>query len=92
MKPTSLARRIATAVTLSATVALAPLAQAQDKEIIERSFCVFDPVGANGPLFSITKTFQPTALKTVSSWSCVRIPTKKSPPKTSRQVSVMRLC
>jgi hypothetical protein len=63
LKPTSLARRIATAVTLSATVAMAPLAQAQDKEIIERSFCVFDPVGANGPLFSITKTFQPTALK-----------------------------
>lgn len=63
MNPTSLVRRIASVVTLSATVALSPLAQAQDKEFIERSLCVFDPIGTNGPLFSITKSFQPVALK-----------------------------
>nr|WP_282451813.1 putative solute-binding protein [Marinobacter koreensis] len=41
---------------------LPSLAQAQGK-VLERSFCVFDPVGANGPLFAITKTFQPVALQ-----------------------------
>ncbi len=36
---------------------------AADGEIIQRSFCVFDPVGANGPLFAITQTFKPVALR-----------------------------
>ncbi|WP_372964272.1 putative solute-binding protein [Marinobacter sp.] len=40
------------------------LANAQTQpELLERTFCVFDPVGANGPLFAITKEFQPVALK-----------------------------
>ncbi|ABC27463.1 conserved hypothetical protein [Hahella chejuensis KCTC 2396] len=31
-------------------------------EMMERSFCVFDPIGANGPLFNIMKTAKPSAL------------------------------
>nr|WP_282450514.1 putative solute-binding protein [Marinobacter xestospongiae] len=45
-----------------ASLALPALAETT-AEPIERSFCVFDPVGANGPLFAITKTFQPVALR-----------------------------
>ncbi|MEH6562999.1 MAG: putative solute-binding protein, partial [Marinobacter sp.] len=63
-------QRVALAVTLCASLFLPSLgvAQANDNaaaadDVIERSFCVFDPVGANGPLFAITKTFQPVALK-----------------------------
>src|SRR5690606_40270000 len=50
------------AAALCASLVAPSLVQAQD-EILERSFCVFDPVGANGPLFAITKEFQPVALK-----------------------------
>ncbi|MFE8070178.1 DUF6091 family protein [Marinobacteraceae bacterium S3BR75-40.1] len=42
-------------------VALPALAAKQD--LLERSFCVFDPVGANGPLFAISKSFGPSILK-----------------------------
>lgn len=35
----------------------------EQQDILKRSFCVFDPVGANGPLFAITKTFKPVALR-----------------------------
>ncbi|EMP54749.1 RND type efflux pump [Marinobacter santoriniensis NKSG1] len=52
----------AVAALLLSSLFLPSLAQAQGK-VLERSFCVFDPVGANGPLFAITKTFQPVALK-----------------------------
>ncbi|MGC8119499.1 putative solute-binding protein [Marinobacter sp. VGCF2001] len=50
------------AAALCASLVAPSLVQAQ-AEILERSFCVFDPVGANGPLFAITKEFQPVALK-----------------------------
>ncbi|MDX1818151.1 MAG: putative solute-binding protein, partial [Marinobacter sp.] len=50
------------AALLLSSLFLPSLAQAQGK-VLERSFCVFDPVGANGPLFAITKTFQPVALQ-----------------------------
>ncbi|WP_427901656.1 putative solute-binding protein [Marinobacter caseinilyticus] len=45
-----------------AALSLSATAQSAE-EILERSFCVFDPVGANGPLFAITKTFRPVALR-----------------------------
>jgi len=64
VKTARFSRRIAMAAVLCASVAVPSLAQAQaPKEILDRSFCVFDPVGANGPLFAITKEFQPVALK-----------------------------
>ena len=57
-------RQLVSTVALVATLGAPALAQSQNPEdILERSFCVFDPVGANGPLFAITKTFQPVALK-----------------------------
>ena len=62
MKSIRFSRRLAMAAVLCASVVAPSLVQAQD-EILERSFCVFDPVGANGPLFAITKEFQPVALK-----------------------------
>ena len=62
MKSVSLSRRIAMAAALCATLVTPALAKAET-EILERSFCVFDPVGANGPLFAITKEFQPVAMQ-----------------------------
>ncbi|UDL05253.1 putative solute-binding protein [Marinobacter sp. CA1] len=62
MKPRNALRRVAAASALLASLALPALAETT-AEPIERSFCVFDPVGANGPLFAITKTFQPVALR-----------------------------
>lgn len=64
MKSASLPQKVALAAALCAGLALPSLGQAKDNtDVIERSFCVFDPVGANGPLFAITKSFQPAALK-----------------------------
>ncbi|MEQ5835799.1 putative solute-binding protein [Marinobacter sp. NFXS9] len=40
----------------------AGLAHAANAEVIKRSFCVFDPVGSNGPLFNVMKSVRPTAL------------------------------
>ena len=62
MKSVNLPRKATAVAALCATLALSPFVQAES-DIMERSFCVFDPVGANGPLFAITKTFQPVALK-----------------------------
>ncbi|MAO13247.1 putative solute-binding protein [Marinobacter sp.] len=62
MKSVSLSRRIAMAAALCATLVTPALAKAET-DILERSFCVFDPVGANGPLFAITKEFQPVAMQ-----------------------------
>ena len=62
MKPFNLTRKVAAAAALCASLTLFPSAHAQS-ELLERSFCVFDPVGANGPLFAIAKTFKPVALK-----------------------------
>jgi hypothetical protein len=62
VKSVSLSRRIAMAAALCATLVTPALAKAET-EILERSFCVFDPVGANGPLFAITKEFQPVAMQ-----------------------------
>lgn len=62
MKPIRFTRGIARAAALCASL-IAPIHAQAQTDIIERSFCVFDPVGANGPLFSITKEFQPVALQ-----------------------------
>jgi len=62
LKPFNLPRKAIATAALCAGLVLSPFAQAES-EFIERSFCVFDPVGANGPLFAIAKTFEPVALK-----------------------------
>lgn len=68
MKSVTFPQRVVLAAALCASLALPSLGHAQaeteaSSDILERRFCVFDPVGANGPLFAITKTFQPVALK-----------------------------
>lgn len=54
--------RIRALISALAVLALSTVSEAAEQPL-ERSFCVFDPVGANGPLFAITKTFRPIALK-----------------------------
>lgn len=62
MKLLSFPRRIAVTAALCISMIAPSLVQAQP-DILERSFCVFDPVGANGPLFAITREFQPVAMQ-----------------------------
>lgn len=57
-----LLRPLTLVATLCASLVLPSVSVAQG-DILERSFCVFDPVGASGPLFAITREFQPVALK-----------------------------
>ena len=45
------------------TLGAAVNATAQEDEVIKRSFCVFDPVGANGPLFELMQSARPMALE-----------------------------
>ncbi|WP_227545981.1 putative solute-binding protein [Marinobacter fonticola] len=40
----------------------ASLVQANAGEMVKRSFCVFDPIGSNGPLFNVMKSVRPTAM------------------------------
>ena len=56
-------RRFIQAASLLAGLTLGAASVANQDAPLDRSFCVFDPVGANGPLFAITRTFQPIALR-----------------------------
>ena len=62
MEPATFPKRVALAAILSVTSLFSISVQAQPP-VSERSFCVFDPVGASGPLFAIAKTFQPVVLQ-----------------------------
>lgn len=62
MKSVNFSRRLAVAAALCASMVAPSLVQAET-DILERSFCVFDPVGANGPLFAIVREFQPVAMQ-----------------------------
>ena len=62
MKPLKLSRKLAAVAAFCASMAVSPFAHAQ-QDALDRSFCVFDPVGANGPLFAIAKSFKPTAMR-----------------------------
>ncbi|MDX1588386.1 MAG: putative solute-binding protein [Oleiphilaceae bacterium] len=35
----------------------------QDGELVQRDFCIFDPIGANGPLFSLMESSRPAAME-----------------------------
>lgn len=63
MFSTPRAHRLIGGVTLCLSLFFSTVVQATEPEVLKRSFCVFDPVGANGPLFAIAKTFKPTALR-----------------------------
>ncbi len=62
MKSLKLSRKAAAAAAFCASLTLSPLASAQ-QDVLDRNFCIFDPVGANGPLFAIAKSFKPAAMK-----------------------------
>lgn len=62
MKSFKLSRKAAAAAAFCASLTLSPFAHSQ-QDMLDRNFCVFDPVGANGPLFAIAKSFKPTAMK-----------------------------
>ena len=49
-----------TVVTAVSVTAMTGVAQA---DIVNRSFCIWDPIGANGPLFNVMKASKPSALK-----------------------------
>lgn len=55
-------RTIVMACLMAVAIAGQPL-MAQEGDVIERSFCVFDPVGANGPLFNLMQSARPMALE-----------------------------
>lgn len=40
-----------------------PLMADEDNDVIKRNFCVFDPVGSNGPLFNLMQSARPMALE-----------------------------
>lgn len=44
-------------------VAGATISLSANAELLKRNFCVWDPVGANGPLFSLMKQTKPQAMK-----------------------------
>ncbi len=46
-----------------AVAASAAMSGAANAEMAKRSFCIFDPIGANGPLFSVMKSVKPSAMK-----------------------------
>lgn len=54
LKLKALGLAAATAMAMSSTV---------QAELPKKSFCIFDPIGANGPLFSAMKTSKPAAMK-----------------------------
>jgi hypothetical protein len=51
----------AATIVAASTVAMASTAVSAD--MMSRSFCIFDPIGANGPLYSVMKSAKPAAMK-----------------------------
>jgi len=51
------------ALTVAATVSTAALSGVAQADMMKRTFCIWDPVGANGPLYSVMKSAKPSALK-----------------------------
>ncbi|WP_369600779.1 putative solute-binding protein [Hahella sp. SMD15-11] len=49
--------------TTAACVLAGVAATSAQAELPTRSFCIFDPIGANGPLFNVMKSAKPAALK-----------------------------
>ncbi|MBL4793961.1 MAG: hypothetical protein JKY24_00210 [Pseudomonadales bacterium] len=62
---TNLLTRIATAVVTTAVIGFTPIAAATPSTttpLVERTMCVFDPIGASGPLHEVIKEYQIAAL------------------------------
>ena len=50
-------------MSVAAAVSATTLSGVAQAEMIDRSFCVWDPIGANGPLFNVMKSAKPSAMK-----------------------------
>jgi hypothetical protein len=48
---------------LAAVAATSILASTAQADSLKRSFCIFDPIGQNGPLFNVMKSAKPAAMK-----------------------------
>lgn len=55
--------RLLKSLTLAAVGTLAATQSVQAADLLKRSLCVFDPVGANGPIFNLMKSSVPEAQK-----------------------------
>ncbi len=51
------------ALSVAAAVSATAISSAVQAEMMDRSFCVWDPVGANGPLYNVMKSAKPSAMK-----------------------------
>lgn len=51
------------ALTVAATVSTAALSGTAQADMMKRTFCVWDPIGANGPLYNVMKSAKPKAIK-----------------------------
>jgi solute-binding AdeT-like protein len=51
------------ALTVAATVSTAALSGVAQADMMKRTFCIWDPVGANGPLYNVMKSAKPSAIK-----------------------------
>lgn len=56
----ALKQQIRALALVSVAALAAPIAQA---DVLKRSLCIFDPVGASGPLFNVMKPVKPVALQ-----------------------------
>ncbi len=50
-----------TAIAVATTAAMA--STSVNADLLKRTFCVFDPIGANGPLFNVMKSAKPANMK-----------------------------
>lgn len=48
---------------MAAAVSASAVSGVAQADMMKRSFCVWDPVGANGPLFNVMKSAKPSAMK-----------------------------
>lgn len=48
---------------MAAVVSVASMSNVAQADMLKRTFCIFDPIGANGPLFSVMKSAKPSAMK-----------------------------
>ena len=51
------------ALSVAAAVSVSTMSGVAQADMLDRSFCVWDPVGANGPLFNVMKSAKPSAMK-----------------------------
>ena len=51
------------ALSVAAAVSGSSMGSVVQADMINRSFCVWDPIGANGPLFNVMKSAKPSAMK-----------------------------